>query len=143
MEQAFPWMFSAALIWLTAAVAASVIYRRRKGKPIIPKPSADATYVVRGVSGQFARNALMVYVTPDELTVTPMFPFTLLFLPEIYRCELKIPLEAITGIHWGRMLLTHTCVILYRTDRERRLELALADRQGLAAALRRRLGGPT
>jgi hypothetical protein len=94
----FPdYAFVLALLWLAAVIAASVIYRRTRGKPIFPRSPADAVYVARWSSGRSHKNiltqlggansCLLVCVTPIEFSVVPMFPFNLMFLPEIYDLE--------------------------------------------------------
>ena len=75
------------LLWLALVTFASVMYRKRKGKPIFPKIPLDSIYVEKRAGAPWASRCLLVVVTPKLLAITPTFPFTLFFLPEIYRLE--------------------------------------------------------
>lgn len=102
----FAW-FAFCVCWLAAGVAVSVLYRRRAGKPIRPSAPATAEFAERRCSGRSlknvltrlggARNCLLVYISGGELVVTPTFPFTLMFLPEIYGMECRAAAPTITA----------------------------------------------
>src|SRR4029453_18668639 len=78
-------------------VFTSIVYRTIKGKnyPVIPE--RDITFTERWVSGSSqknlltklggASNCLSVTLSGSALVVRPMFPFNLMFLPEIYDLE--------------------------------------------------------
>lgn len=96
------------LLWafaIFAWFAASVAWRRAFGKPLFARPRADAVFVERWASGRAGRglvarlsttrNCLQVQVTGQELIVTPHFPVTVGFMPEIYGLDHRIPLSAV------------------------------------------------
>jgi hypothetical protein len=95
---AFPFLVVA---WLLGWIAGSIVFRLQRGKPIVPRLPVDAIFKERAASGRSrknfltaiggASNCLMVAVTADEFIVTPFFPFTLMFLPEIYDLEVRVP----------------------------------------------------
>lgn len=49
-----------------------------------------------------AQNCLLVTVTDCELLIRPWFPFNMLFMPEIYDLEHRIPIAEISSIHERR-----------------------------------------
>ncbi len=93
--------FSVPLLWVSFWIVASVIYRRSRGKAIYPSKPKDSLYYEGWASGHSnsniftklggARNCLLVAITPDSLIIQPRFPFNLMFLPEIYGLEYRIP----------------------------------------------------
>src|SRR5688500_18299687 len=94
-RSAVPWYF--AFAWLLTVVAVSVLYRLTRGKPLLRPRVPDALFSQNWCSGRSLRNVvtrlggasgcLWVTVTRDELLVGSHFPFTLMFLPEIYGLE--------------------------------------------------------
>ncbi len=125
-------------------MAASIAYRRRTGKPIFPRAPAGAVFAEAWCSGRSlkngltrvggASNCLLVYVADGALTVIPVFPFNLMFLPEIYGLEATVPTAELTarptsGLFGNRLLLTPG------KGRDAPIELAVRDRQGLINAL--------
>ena len=72
----------------------SIAYRIGSGKGVFARPDPQAVFVERWASARAghgpiarlatARNCLQVQLTPTELVVTPHFPFTLGFMPELY-----------------------------------------------------------
>ena len=100
--------FVVALAPLAAWIGASIVYRRICGKPILFFGVRDASYQQRSASGHSnrswltklggARNCLVVAVAQGRLIVRPWFPFTLMFLPEIYGLEYDVPIESIIGV---------------------------------------------
>ena len=129
------WFFWLAPAWLAFAVLASILYRRRAGKPLFPKIPANARYAERWGSGPFAANCLLVWVTADTLEVVPRFPFNLMFLPEIYGFERSIPISTIGKVERPRFSLNN--VVVTYGDEGRRLRLRVNRPDGLVAALRR------
>ena len=93
------------LLWISAWVGASVVFRVSKGKPLWPSAPPNARFVERRASGNCldtlwsrlggARNCLLVTLTDTELYVSPQFPFNLMFLPEIYGLEDRITYDRI------------------------------------------------
>lgn len=117
---AFAWL------WLGGWIAASVIYRRRRGKPIRPRPPEDALFTASGVSGCShrswltriggARKCLLVWITPTTLAVTPSFPFDLLFLPEVYDLEHEVALRDIRSLERRKTLLGPILVLRFEVS---------------------------
>jgi hypothetical protein len=75
----------------------SFVYRKLSGKHIVmPDDNDELVYKDRWISGHSfnifriiggARNCLWVQVKKDTVSIAPHFPFSLLFLPEIWGCE--------------------------------------------------------
>ena len=106
-------------LWIGGWIAASIWFRRANGKPIIPQKPTDAAFCEDWCSGRSlrngltriggARNCLLVYVSDGHLVVTPRFPFTLMFLPELYGLDLRVSTGSIASVEpaqhfWGRPL---------------------------------------
>ena len=93
--------FVGPLVWILLWVVASIIYRKSRGKAILPSKSKNSLFYEGWASGHSntniftklggAHNCLLVAVTPDALIIQPRFPFNLMFLPEIYGLEYRIP----------------------------------------------------
>lgn len=106
------WLFLIPLVWIALVIAASVVYRKSKGKPVWYRDVENALFVEKRASGNShrtwysklggAQNALAVAVTPSHLVVRPLFPFNLMFLPEIYGLEATVPLDRVRTIEPGR-----------------------------------------
>jgi len=80
------------------------------------------------------RNCLLVYVADGALTIIPVFPFNLMFLPEIYGLETTAPISDVkvsyvSGLFGKRLLLTIEGL------RQQRFEVQLHDEQGFRDAL--------
>ena len=123
VEQNFALQFSGALAWLLLWIVGSAFYRKWKGKPLLaPRPS-DAQFLEAWTSGHSnrslltkvggARNCLLVAVTPTSLIVRPHFPFSLLFLPEIYDLEYVIVRQQIRSVRPKSSLFGNTIEILF------------------------------
>jgi len=109
-------------VWLAGWVVASIVFRLQRGKPIIPRLPDNALFKERAASGRSLKNfltfiggassCLMVAVTDDELIVTPFFPFNLMFLPEIYGLEVRVPRSNVhianptAGLFGGKVVLS-------------------------------------
>jgi hypothetical protein len=101
-----------ALLWL----AASVLYRRVKGKPIFRPVPENPAFVETWRSGYSlrslltriggARNCLWVTIDHGLLQIAPHFPFNLVFLPEIYDLEFSVPGTAIRSAELHQGVLT-------------------------------------
>jgi hypothetical protein len=93
--------FLGPLVWILLWVVASIIYRNSRGKAILPSKPKNSLFYEGWASGHSntniftklggAHNCLLVAVTPDALIIQPRFPFNLMFLPEIYGLEYRIP----------------------------------------------------
>ncbi|MFY9510496.1 MAG: hypothetical protein WAQ05_05935 [Rubrivivax sp.] len=85
--------------------AGSIAYRIGSRKGLFARPRPGAQFVERWASGRSgtglmarlstARNCLQVQITAQELLVTPQFPFTLGFMPEIYDLDKRIALKSV------------------------------------------------
>ena len=135
---------AAPIAWLGVWIVGSIVYRRISGKPLFPRAPHDAVFVEAWRSGHSlknsltriggARNCLLVYVADGALTIVPIFPFNLMFLPEIYGLEATasiadVRVTSIDGLLGKRLLLTIEGL------REKRFELWLHDQQGFRDAL--------
>jgi hypothetical protein len=93
--------FVGPFLWILLVIAASIAYRRSRGKVILTSKPKDSLFYEGWASGRSnknfftklggANNCLMVAVTPDCLIVQLRFPFNLMFLPEITGLEYHIP----------------------------------------------------
>ncbi len=100
--------------WMLLVVLASVVYRRRTGKPIWAADAPGALFVEKRASGASrrtwwtglagAQNVLYVAVTPSRIVVRPHFPLNLMFLPEIYGLEQSVPITALRDVEQVRRL---------------------------------------
>jgi hypothetical protein len=108
LEDAFPALFGGALGWIVLWIGASIVYRKSRGKPIYPRKPDHTLFFESYGSGNSNRNlltklggasnCLSVAVTKDSLIVRPIFPFNLMFLPEIYGLEYEIPRRNIRSV---------------------------------------------
>ena len=140
--------FGGAITWIVAVIAVSILYRKSKGKPILPRVPPGARFSRKGISGhsyrhfwtQFggARNCLMVAVVGRTLVVSPTFPFNLMFLPEIYDLEHTIPLSRITSAQVKPRLFGQTVDIRFTsaTGQARRIVLYMRKGDQLVATMR-------
>ena len=95
-------------LWICGLFAASGIYRKAKGKPVIFFTVPNASFIQRTASGSCddtwwrslggAANCLVVAISAQRLIIRPFTPFNLMFLPEIYGLEYEIPLENIVTV---------------------------------------------
>ena len=93
--------FVGPLVWILLWVVASIIYRNSRGKAILPSKPKNSLFYEGWASGHCntniftklggAHNCLLVAITPDSLIIQPRFPFNLMFLPEIFGLEYRIP----------------------------------------------------
>lgn len=135
------WFMAFACAWIICGIAASAVYRRSKGKAILSVAPDNALFVEKWTSGRElggirslggANNCLIVAVTIDTLSVTPCFPFTLLFLPEIWGLEHRIPTRDIRSVEERTGILRSTQVIAFGFGRK--IELRLRDPEGFRQA---------
>lgn len=143
IEKYFFVFYFGALLWLASVVAVSVVFRRQRNKSIFPRLPASARFSQRVASGWSedtwlrslggANNCLMVAVTEKELIVTPFFPFTLMFLPEIWGLELQTPLSQIRHVETAQRLFMSGLRIEFASGRK--MVLVVRDIEKLRAAL--------
>ena len=125
IDDAFSVLFGGALAWVALWIAASVIYRGSRGKPIFPRKPDHTLFFERYGSGNSnknlltklggASNCLSVAVTRDSLIVRPIFPFNLMFLPEIYGLEYDIPRKNIRSVVEKEALLGRITTLEFST----------------------------
>lgn len=131
-------------IWIAGWVLISVLYRLKAGKPIFPRAPKTAVFSEAWVSGRSlanfltrmggARNCLLVYVADGMLTVVPVFPFNLMFLPEFFGHEVTAPtrmlgVEQVDGLFGKRLRIS----VDSATRKE--IELSVRDPDGLQEAI--------
>lgn len=144
---AFAWFPFLAVGWIATVVAISIAFRKKRGKPIFPKAPLGAVFSERGCSGRSldtpwarlggARNCLLVALTPQKLIVTPIFPFNLMFLPEIYGLEHHFDISAIRELADRTGVLGRYLTIIYSDSKVRRLELRLRHYNEFLGGLRK------
>lgn len=138
------------LVWIAGGVLVSIRYRRQEGKPIIPRLPDDALFSERRVSGHSrkslltrfggASRVLMVAVTADEFLVTPAFPFNLMFLPEIYGLEVRVPRSAAHVVEASAGLLGRNVVVSIDGAAPFEMMLRLRNQMGFLAAMSTQTG---
>jgi hypothetical protein len=129
-------------------VTSSVLYRLQKTKPIMksdfPEPRFTETWCSgwsdRNVLARLAvaKNILWVVVTKDELHVSPHFPFSLMFLPEAFGLDHRVPGKTIMDVReTSSASLGRSVLVKYRhaTGDEEYLELRVNDVPTLTKAL--------
>jgi len=144
-EARYPWW---GLAWVAFCIALSVLLRLSRGAPIFPVIPRSALFRASWASGRSrksfltalggARNCLLIGVTKEELIVVPCFPFNLMFLPEVFDLEHRVPRRDIISVDpANRLLRGDVTVIRFRRDdgRENEIELRVADGGDLRSAL--------
>jgi hypothetical protein len=96
------------VVWIASLLVASIVSRRRRGQPIVFFGVPNAAFIETRASGHSrrtwytklvgARKCLVVAVTGNRLTIRPRFPFTLIFLPEMFGLELDVPLHQVLHV---------------------------------------------
>jgi hypothetical protein len=140
--------FGMAIILLLILGASSVLYRLSKEKPLLKPDFLDSRFNTSWRSGRSDRNILArliaaksllwIIVTRDHLHVSPHFPFNLMFLPEAFGWDHRIPGKTILDVRetsWGSD--QGGVLIHYRhaTGQEERLELQVSYIPALMKAL--------
>jgi len=83
----FTILFPIACIWMSTVAVASILYRKRLGKPLFPRAPRNAVFAESWRSGRSldglariggAQNCLLVHVADGVLTIVPNFPFDLM-----------------------------------------------------------------
>ena len=144
---AFEWFPLLAVGWIALAIAVSIAFRKKRGKPIFPKAPQDAIFSERRCSGRSldtpwariggAQNCLLVVLTPQKLTVIPTFPFNLIFLPEVYGLDHSLDISAIREVTDRKGILGRYLTITYANPKLRRLELRLRHHDTFIGSLQR------
>jgi hypothetical protein len=138
----------APLVWLIAWIAGSIIYRRTTHKPLFPRAPDGALFVEAWRSGRSlknlltriggARNCLLVYVADGALTIVPVFPFNLMFLPEIYGLEATAPVGSVR-VSETNGLLGRRLLLSIDDGKEQRFEISLRNQHAFQEALEGKL----
>ena len=148
LEQWFPALFAGALGWVLLWFGVSFAYRKGKHKSILAEKPADAAFLETWTSGHSnrnlltkvggARNCLLVAVTRESLIVRPHFPFSLLFLPEIYDLDYDIPRTRIRSVTPKKGLFGETVEVVFDSSRgdARSIELRLRQPQQFLQAVK-------
>lgn len=133
------------VVWLLGWIAGSIVFRLQRGKPIVPRLPVNALFKERAASGRSrknfltaiggASNCLMVAVTADEFIVTPFFPFTLIFLPEIYGLEVRVPRAKAHVSNRAAGLFGRNVTVSIDGDAPYEMTLRLRDQAGFLAAM--------
>jgi len=118
----FDLLFFIVSVWIVLWVAISIVYCLRKMKALPKIEQRDILFREWRASGASnrslftrlggARNCLVVTVTRTELHVYPIFPFNLMFFPQINDLEHHIPLDRITNIMFKKRFLRRKTLIL-------------------------------
>ena len=118
VQNHFLFFYASGLAWVSLWMAASVIYRKSRGKPLFPRRPIDTVFSESWASGHSNRNlwtklggasrCLRVFVTRDTVFVSPFFPFNLMFLPEVYDLEYCIPIQRIRSAEQNKRWLVKT-----------------------------------
>ena len=133
---------------IVAIGAGSIWYRFEKSKPIMKFEFAEPRFSESWCSARsdrnilarlgIAKNILWVMVTKDELYVSPHFPFSLMFFPEAFGLDHRVPGRTITEVReeastTGR----HRVLLKYRhaTGDVENLDLRVKNASSLMTAL--------
>ena len=140
-EFALPFLKGMAALCVGGALIASIFFRLMKGGPVVPRAPSDAVFHESWRSGRSlrnaltrfggARNCLMVYVQGNELVITPKFPFTLMFLPEIFGLEVKAPVTSIAAVERTSGPVGRVLRITFAEGGPPPMEVTLRDENGL------------
>jgi hypothetical protein len=127
-------------IVLIGITTGSIAYRLQKSKPIMKPEFSEPRFSEKWCSGRsdrntlarlaVAKNILWVTVTHKELHVSPHFPFSLMFLPEAFGLDHRIPGRTILDVHEvSSTSLERSVLVKYRhaTGDEENLELWVSD----------------
>lgn len=124
-------------MWIAGWLAASLFYRKLRGKPIFYTRLSNTRFRQTNASGHSHRHwftrlggangCLVVQVTEAELDIHPFPPFNWGFLPEIYGLEYRVPLTNVRSAELRRRFF-RLCVdvVLHTDDGETKVSLFLA-----------------
>jgi hypothetical protein len=117
----------------------SVAYRLYKGKPILRPNFEQVRFLETWRSGWSdrdaltrlggARSCLWIAVIQDELRISPHFPFNLLFIPEVFHWDFRIPGKAIVEMTHRSLEDKSRVIIRFRhaTGEEDSFEFTIKD----------------
>ncbi|TMA24539.1 MAG: hypothetical protein E6J88_10770 [Deltaproteobacteria bacterium] len=134
---ASPVVFWIPLLWIAGWLAASLFYRKLRGKPIFYARLPNTRFLQTNASGRSHRHwftrlggangCLVVQVTETELDIHPFPPFNWLFLPEIYGLEYRVPLTNVRSAELRkRFFRSSVDVVLQADEGETKVSLFLA-----------------
>jgi hypothetical protein len=146
LKDNFKLLFIISIAGTLLVVLASIVYRTLKGKHLPAVPEQDIKFTERWVSGVShknlltklggASNCLSVTLSRNALIVRPMFPFNLMFLPEVYDLEHFIPRSKIKRIQMDEHGKAGSIIIEFESDSgERRVKLMLRKREEFLRAI--------
>jgi len=143
-----PWIPIAPWVWIAGVLVASIIVRRRQGKPIFPRAPKGAVFSEHMASGWSdgwralggARNCLTIWINRDTLTIVPFFPFNLMFIGAVWGLEQSIPRRDVLNVERRSGILRETIIVTYRQNLEtRRFTLVLRKSEVFVRLLNRTL----
>jgi hypothetical protein len=135
------------LIPLFVLATGSVLYRLYKTKPLFKPSFPDRLFIATWSSGRSdrnflarlagAKNFLWIIVTKDHLYVSPHFPFNLMFLPEAFGWDHRVPGKTIMELRQVSDASVGGVLVRYRhaTGDQELLELQVRDVPALMRAL--------
>ena len=143
----FTFLLSVSIVTTAIAVFASIAYRIRKQKSVPSIPQQDVLFIEHWASGAShknqltklgaARNCLSVTLSRNSLIIAPMFPFNLMFFPEVYDLEHVIPRSAIKNVEADGPKGSRSVFVEYESQGVRkRFELALRRREEFLGAIK-------
>jgi hypothetical protein len=127
-------------------IIASIAYRTINGKNYPAIPKQDITFAERWVSGASqknlltklcgASNCLSVTMSRNALVIRPMFPFNLMFLPEVYDLEHVIARSDIRRIESNATSGSASVLVEFESNGlKKRIELVLRRREEFLRAV--------
>ena len=146
LETNFDLLFAFFIAWFLFWLIVSFVYRKVRGEKVSIPAKHEVVFEERGASGRSLRtwwtrlggasNCLVVSVPRSRLVVRPIFPFTLLFLPEIYDLEHSINLTEITNVDIQSGVFRQLAVVEFRKRQQlRRIEITLRNPEGFLQAV--------
>ena len=134
----FDLLFGLCVGWVAFWVLASAVHRKLKGRGVKSPPKEDIVFEERTASGRSlkswytsmggAQNCLVVTVTGAKLLVRPFFPFTLMFLPEIFDLEHERGLKDLESVKKEKDFLRDKVLISFQASGiHKTIELRLRD----------------
>jgi hypothetical protein len=139
VQDNFTLLFVISIVTAVIVIIASIVFRTINGKnyPVIPEQ--DITFTERWVSGSSqknlltklggASNCLSVTLSRNALVIRPMFPFNLMFLPEVYDLEHVVARSDIQRIEPNANSGSGSVVVEFESDgQKKRIDLKLRRR---------------
>jgi hypothetical protein len=146
VQNNFTLLFVISIVTTVIVIVASIVYRTINGKnyPVIPEQ--DITFAERWVSGASqknsltklggASNCLSVTMSRNALVIRPMFPFNLMFLPEVYDLEHAIARSDIQRIEPNATSGSASVLVEFESNGlKKRIELVLKRRDEFLRAV--------